>query len=81
MTADTLTLTDGSATDGTLSSGARTVLSGTVSANLTGSGGLVKDGAGKVVLSGANSFSGGTTVMAGTLVDRCGRCLAGRQPA
>ena len=34
VTADSLTLTDGSATDGTLSSGVRTVFSGTVSANL-----------------------------------------------
>ena len=52
LTADSLTLTDGSVADGTLSSGTRTVLSGTVSANLTGTGGLVKDSTGTVVLSG-----------------------------
>ena len=46
VTADTLTLTDGTAADGTLSSGARTVFSGTVSANLTGTGGLVKEARG-----------------------------------
>ena len=63
-----MTLTDGSLSDGTLSSGARTVFNGTVGANLTGSGGLVKDGAGTVVLCGKNSYSGGTTVLAGTLI-------------
>ena len=43
-TADTLALTDGSLLDGTLSSGPRAVSSGTISANLTGTGGLVMDG-------------------------------------
>ncbi len=67
VTADSLTLTGGSLTDGTLSSGERTVLSGTVSANLTGSGGLVKTGPEEVVLRGTNTFSGGRQVQAGTL--------------
>ena len=68
VTADSLTLTSGSLSDGTLSSGTRTVFSGTVGANLTGSGGLVKEGAGNVVLSGTNDFPGGVQVQAGTLV-------------
>jgi autotransporter-associated beta strand protein len=68
VTADTFTLTDGSLTDGTLSSGARTALSGMVSANLTGTGGLVKNGSGNVVLSGTNGFSGGIQVFGGGLV-------------
>jgi autotransporter-associated beta strand protein len=34
---------------------------------LAGTGGLTKDGAGTLVLSGANSYSGGTTVSAGLL--------------
>jgi autotransporter-associated beta strand protein len=67
VTADSLTLTSGSLSDGTLASGTRTVFSGTVGANLTGSGGLVKEGAGNVVLSGTNTFPGGVQVQAGTL--------------
>ncbi|MGO9108235.1 MAG: autotransporter-associated beta strand repeat-containing protein [Thermoguttaceae bacterium] len=35
--------------------------------NLTGSGGLTKSGEGLLILSGTNSYSGGTTVTAGTL--------------
>jgi RHS repeat-associated protein len=42
--------------------------SSTLSGSISGVGGLIKSGAGKVVLSGSNSFSGGTTVTAGTLV-------------
>ena len=68
VTSDTLTLTDGSLLDGSLSSGTRTVLSGMVGADLSGSGGLIKDGTGSVVLSGSNDYSGGTTVLAGTLI-------------
>ncbi|MGA2258563.1 MAG: autotransporter-associated beta strand repeat-containing protein, partial [Thermoguttaceae bacterium] len=75
VTADSLTLTDGSLSDGTLSSGARTVLSGTLSANLTGSGGLVKNGSGNVILSGTNSFTGSVQVLAGSLVIASGAAL------
>jgi autotransporter-associated beta strand protein len=39
----------------------------TVSANLGGTGGLTKQGTGTLVLSGTNSYSGPTTVSAGTL--------------
>lgn len=43
-----------------------TVYEGTISANLAG-GSLTKFGAGTVYLTGTNSYSGGTTVSAGTL--------------
>ncbi|WP_109126351.1 autotransporter-associated beta strand repeat-containing protein [Dyella sp. C11] len=39
----------------------------TVSQNLSGTGGLYKTGAGTLVLSGNNSFTGGTTIAQGTL--------------
>ncbi|WP_026600982.1 autotransporter-associated beta strand repeat-containing protein [Methylomonas sp. 11b] len=39
----------------------------TLSGNITGAGNLVKSGAGTQVLSGSNSYSGNTTVAAGTL--------------
>lgn len=38
-----------------------------VGGTVIGTGGLVKDGAGTLVLSGANSYTGGNTVTAGTL--------------
>ena len=60
-------LAGGSVTDATVLSSNWTVLSGDISADLTGPGGLTKDSAGTVVLSGSNSYSGGTTVLAGTL--------------
>ncbi|NEX92493.1 autotransporter-associated beta strand repeat-containing protein [Caulobacter sp. 17J65-9] len=39
----------------------------TLSGNITGLGGLTKTGSGVFTLTGANSYSGGTTVLAGTL--------------
>lgn len=42
-------------------------LSATLSGTLSGSGSLAKSGAGTLTLSGTNSYSGGTTVNAGTL--------------
>ncbi|WP_210204480.1 autotransporter outer membrane beta-barrel domain-containing protein [Phyllobacterium phragmitis] len=39
----------------------------TYSGQITGAGGLVKDGAGTQILAGANSYTGGTTVKDGTL--------------
>ena len=39
----------------------------TVSAALSGEGGIVKNGAGTLVLTGANTYSGGTVLNAGTL--------------
>nr|WMC97425.1 autotransporter-associated beta strand repeat-containing protein [Aminobacter aminovorans] len=50
--------------DGTVSS-AGTVAS--IESELTGAGGLVKDDYGTLVLSGANSYTGGTTIKGGTL--------------
>ena len=44
------------------------VQSGTMIANLTGSAGLKKTGSGTVTLAGSNSYRGGTTVSAGTLI-------------
>ncbi|NBV33616.1 MAG: autotransporter outer membrane beta-barrel domain-containing protein, partial [Proteobacteria bacterium] len=53
--------------NGTLSGASYSVLSGDISANLAGSGALTKTSPGLVTLSGANSYSGGTTVNVGTL--------------
>ena len=40
---------------------------GTYSGNISGSGSFIKQGSGKVILSGTNSYSGGTTISAGIL--------------
>ena len=40
---------------------------GTFSGDIDGTGALVKNGAGRVTLSGTNTYSGGTTISAGTL--------------
>jgi autotransporter-associated beta strand protein len=60
--ANTLTLSDGT-------SGVQ-VLSGTeaIAANIAGSGSLVVNGPAELVLSGSNSYTGGTFVEAGTLI-------------
>ena len=42
-------------------------VSATISATITGTGGLTKVGAGTIVLSGANTYQGGTAIQAGTL--------------
>jgi outer membrane autotransporter protein len=42
-------------------------LTATISASITGSGGLQTTGPGTLILSGANGYSGGTTISAGTL--------------
>ncbi len=39
----------------------------TIASTITGDGGLVKQGAGTVVLSGTNDYEGGTQILAGTL--------------
>lgn len=57
-----------SGTTGTLTSTTGyAVEAGSISARLGGSGGLTKSGAGTVILGGANSYSGNTTVQGGTL--------------
>lgn len=62
-------LTGGRITNGTLSSsGVFGVQAGAIDATLAGSGALTKSGAGMVTLSGINTFTGSTTVNAGTLV-------------
>jgi fibronectin-binding autotransporter adhesin len=67
LTASTATLTGGVA----VGSGATFALSqtttGTFSGAITGNGRFVKDGSGDVTLAGANTYSGGTLVSAGTL--------------
>ncbi len=67
-TVGALTLTSGTI-NGTaaLSPASVDVVSGTISASLAGSTGLTKTGTGNTTLSGANSYTGVTTVSAGTL--------------
>ena len=47
----------------------------TIASSLTGSGGLYKSGAGSLLLSGTNSFSGATTIAGGTLTAAGGAAL------
>jgi autotransporter-associated beta strand protein len=63
-----VTLSGGTVQNGTLSSsGTFALQSGTASAVLAGSGAVSKTTSGTVILSGANSYTGGTTISAGTL--------------
>jgi autotransporter-associated beta strand protein len=57
----------GSVSGGALLTGDFRVQAGTVSTNLSGSGALTKETAGTAILSGDNSYTGGTTVSSGTL--------------
>ena len=69
--ADSVTLLDGNITNGTLAAWSFTLFSGAVSASLTGDSPLtvLADGTGNntVVLSGDNTYTGGTTIVSGTL--------------
>jgi autotransporter-associated beta strand protein len=66
-TVGSLVLTAGTLTNGTLTSGSYDLQNGTVSAALAGSSGVIKSGAGTVTLSGANTYTGNTTVSSGAL--------------
>lgn len=68
-TVGAVTLNSGSITGstGTLTGSSYDLRSGSVSAKLGGSGALTKSTAGTVTLSGDNSYTGNTTVSAGTL--------------
>jgi len=46
-----------------------------LSGSISGVGGFIKSGSGEIVLSGTNSFSGGTQVLAGSLVATATRAL------
>ena len=68
-TVGAVTLTSGSitGTTGTLTGSSYDMRSGTASAILGGTGALTKSTGGTVTLSGANTYSGNTTIKAGTL--------------
>jgi autotransporter-associated beta strand protein len=67
-TIGTLNLTGGVVTNGTLSGTYFNLLTGSISANLIGSGSLTMNGATTVTVSGANSYTGGTYISSGTLL-------------
>jgi autotransporter-associated beta strand protein len=69
FTGGTFTLdSGGSAVGGPITAAAYQLNDGTASANLSGPGGVTKDTGGTVILSGSNSYTGGTAVTAGTLI-------------
>lgn len=74
-TAHAVTLADGVILGGTLSGTSFTVQNGTVSAALAGAANLTKNSRGKVVLAGANTYTGTTTVYEGVLNIRSGQSL------
>jgi autotransporter-associated beta strand protein len=67
-TVASITVESGRVVNGTLLSGSRVVQSGDITANLSGEGSLTKAGDGTVTLSSTNTYTGGTTVLGGTLV-------------
>ncbi len=62
-----LTMFGGSIVNGALNSTNYTVGGGLISASLTGTGTVTQDGVGTTTLAGANSYTGGTTIISGTL--------------
>jgi autotransporter-associated beta strand protein len=69
-TSGVLTLVDGTVQDGTIAAASYAVQNGTISANISGSGPLSQIGGGTVVLSGDNSYTGGTYVGGNSLLSR-----------
>lgn len=68
--ANNLTIANGiaiNATNGTVDTGANTLTLSGVIADGSGAGGFTKSGAGTLVLSGSNTYTGDTTLAAGTL--------------
>ncbi len=63
-----VSITGGSVVGGTVQAAAFQISSGTVTANLTGGGGLTKSGSGTATLSGHNTYTGSTVVNAGALI-------------
>lgn len=51
----------------------------TYAGTITGSGGLIKDGGGTLILQGSNTYSGGTIVKGGTLRSGAANALAGNR--
>ncbi len=74
-TVGAVTVEGGSVADGTLSGTSYVVQRGTVTAGFSGAGALTKETEGTVVLGGANNYTGGTKVSAGTLVVSNSRAL------
>jgi autotransporter-associated beta strand protein len=68
VVANSLVLNGGTLRGGTLNVSQVTASSGTVSANLNGSGSFTKSGSGTLVFDGTNTYLGGTTVNGGTLL-------------
>jgi autotransporter-associated beta strand protein len=70
LTVDSGSLVSSSSSDpaGSVAAAAFDLKAGTISAGLSGPGRLTKSTAGTVILSGANIYSGGTTVLGGVLV-------------
>jgi autotransporter-associated beta strand protein len=63
-----IVVTAGSVQDGTISNGSQEIQNGTFSADIGGGGSLLKTGSGTAIVSGANTYTGGTTVSEGLLV-------------
>ena len=69
QTVGAVSLSGGTISNGTLTGTSYTTSSGTITANLAGSGvGLTQNGAGTTTLSGSSTYSGGTLLTTGTLV-------------
>lgn len=66
-TVGAVTLAGGTITNGTLTGSSYDLKSGSISAVLAGSAGITKSTEGTVILSGSNTYSGATTISAGTL--------------